>query len=94
MQKYSEVRQLYQMIQSEVRNSSPRLSRFLNWEHLRLDLLEILDTPVHVCQSSSYRAEIVQRIMSLLASYKKERGKLCFENLQLIFLFLPAAVII
>ncbi|CAL1286239.1 unnamed protein product [Larinioides sclopetarius] len=73
IKKYSEVRQLYQMIQSEVRNSSPRLSRFLNWEHLRLDLLEILDMPVHVCQSSHYRAEIVQRIMSLLASYKKER---------------------
>ncbi|GFW91596.1 integrator complex subunit 8 [Trichonephila clavipes] len=73
IKKYSEVRQLYQMIHSEVRNASPRLSRFLNWEHLRLDLLEVLDTPVHVCQSTTYRAEIVQRIMSLLASYKKER---------------------
>ncbi|GIY33509.1 integrator complex subunit 8 [Caerostris darwini] len=73
IKKYNEVRQLYQMIQSEVRNASPRLSRFLNWENLRLDLLEVLDAPVHVCQSPAYRAEIVQRIMSLLASYKKER---------------------
>ncbi|XP_035217929.1 integrator complex subunit 8-like isoform X2 [Stegodyphus dumicola] len=73
IKKYGEARLLYQMIHSEVRNASPRLSRFLNWELLRLDLLEVLDTPVHICQSSSYRTEIVQRILSLLVSYKKER---------------------
>lgn len=73
-QKYAEARQLYQMIHSEVRNASPRLSRFLNWELLRLDLLELLDAPVYFCQSSSYRTEIVQRILSLFVSYKKERG--------------------
>ncbi|XP_042907329.1 integrator complex subunit 8 isoform X2 [Parasteatoda tepidariorum] len=73
IKKYHEARLLYQMIQTEVRNTSPRLSRFLNWEHLRVDLLEVLDSPFHFCQSSSYRAEIVQRIMTLLASYKKER---------------------
>ncbi|KAG8179600.1 hypothetical protein JTE90_025765 [Oedothorax gibbosus] len=73
IKKYGEVRQLYQMINSEVRNSSPRLSRFLKWENLRLDLLEVLDTPVHVCQPATYRSDIVQRILTLLASYKKER---------------------
>ncbi|XP_054721357.1 integrator complex subunit 8-like isoform X2 [Uloborus diversus] len=75
IKKYGEARHLYQMIHSEIRNASPRLSRFLNWELLRLDLLEVLDTPVHICQSSTYRTDIVQRILTLLVSYKKERGK-------------------
>lgn len=73
IKKYGEARQLYRMIEKETRNSVPRLIRFLTWEVLRIDLLEVLDAPVYICQPSHHRGEIVTGVLSCFKALNQER---------------------
>ncbi|XP_067145057.1 integrator complex subunit 8 [Centruroides vittatus] len=70
---YTRARELYRMIQDELRSGASRLNWLIGWELLHTDLLEAIETPIYKFQDPKQCQEIIQKAKSCIKSYYQER---------------------
>lgn len=70
---YVRARELYRLIQDELRGGVSRLNWLIGWELLQTDLLEAIETPIYKFQDPKQCQEIIQKAKSCIKSYYQDR---------------------